>query len=56
MLPLGCAEPPMFSVKPKELYQQPRNTEVTMPCEGKGHPPPSVSWRRVSGVLIEKII
>ncbi|CAN7982754.1 unnamed protein product, partial [Ixodes hexagonus] len=39
-------EPPMFSVKPKELYQQPRNTEVTMPCEGKGHPPPSVSWRR----------
>ncbi|XP_040065241.1 protein turtle isoform X1 [Ixodes scapularis] len=47
-------EPPMFSVKPKELYQQPRNTEVTMPCEGKGHPPPSVSWRRADGKKLPK--
>ncbi|XP_077563863.1 protein turtle-like isoform X3 [Haemaphysalis longicornis] len=47
-------EPPMFSVKPKELYQQPRNTEVTMPCEGKGHPPPSISWRRADGKKLPK--
>ncbi|XP_075748509.1 immunoglobulin superfamily member turtle isoform X4 [Rhipicephalus microplus] len=47
-------EPPMFSVKPKELYQQPRNTEVTMPCEGKGHPPPTISWRRADGKKLPK--
>ncbi|XP_064471157.1 protein turtle-like isoform X2 [Ornithodoros turicata] len=47
-------EPPLFSVKPKELYQQPRNTEVTMPCEGKGHPPPTVSWRRVDAKKLPK--
>ncbi|XP_077524695.1 protein turtle-like isoform X4 [Amblyomma americanum] len=47
-------EPPMFSVKPKELYQQPKNAEVTMPCEGKGHPTPTISWRRADGKKLPK--
>ncbi|OQR68508.1 protein turtle-like [Tropilaelaps mercedesae] len=47
-------EPPVFSVKPKEIYQQPRNTEISMSCEGKGHPAPTVTWRRADGKPLPK--
>lgn len=47
-------EPPVFRIKPKEIYQQPRNTEISMSCEGKGHPAPTVTWRRADGKPLPK--
>lgn len=41
------ADPPMFTVKPKDTYQKAVNSEVKMPCEGSGQPKPTVVWRRV---------
>ncbi|XP_065563829.1 uncharacterized protein LOC136029401 isoform X2 [Artemia franciscana] len=42
-------EPPMFTVKPKPVYQKRADEEITLPCEGQGSPPPVITWRRVDG-------
>ncbi|XP_054718152.1 protein turtle-like [Uloborus diversus] len=42
-------DPPMFTVKPRDNYQKPVNSEVKMPCEGSGQPKPTVVWRRADG-------
>lgn len=47
-------EPPVFSVKPKEIYQQRKNADVTLVCEGKGQPMPTINWRRADGRPLPK--
>ncbi|KAI1287486.1 Protein turtle [Halotydeus destructor] len=47
-------EPPIFTVKPKENYQQPVNSEVKMSCDGRGQPKPTITWRRVHGAKLPK--
>ncbi|XP_028968038.1 protein turtle [Galendromus occidentalis] len=47
-------EPPVFSVKPKEIYQQPKNGDITFVCEGKGQPMPTINWRRADGKPLPK--
>ncbi|XP_067132158.1 protein turtle-like isoform X17 [Centruroides vittatus] len=42
-------EPPMYTIKPKEMYQKSVNKEVKMPCEGIGQPKPSITWRKADG-------
>ena len=41
-------EPPVWTVKPNEMYQQQVNSELHVSCAGKGTPKPTVSFRRVS--------
>ncbi|XP_023242478.1 protein borderless-like, partial [Centruroides sculpturatus] len=41
--------PPMYTIKPKEMYQKSVNKEVKMPCEGIGQPKPSITWRKADG-------
>lgn len=40
-------EPPYFTLKPAELYKAPLGADVKIPCDAKGSPKPSVTWRRV---------
>ncbi|XP_053203536.1 protein turtle-like isoform X3 [Panonychus citri] len=47
-------EPPLFTIKPKDAYQQSVNSEVKMPCEGVGQPKPTVSWRKADGSKLPK--
>ncbi|XP_015783497.1 protein turtle isoform X3 [Tetranychus urticae] len=47
-------EPPLFTLKPKEAYQQSVNSEVKMPCEGVGQPKPTISWRKADGSKLPK--
>lgn len=47
-------EPPVFSVKPKEIHQQRKNMDVTFVCEGKGQPMPTINWRRADGKPLPK--
>ncbi|RWS31959.1 protein turtle-like protein [Leptotrombidium deliense] len=47
-------EPPVFTVKPKEVYQQSINSEVKMPCDGIGQPKPSITWRKAEGAKLPK--
>ncbi|XP_071040186.1 protein turtle [Parasteatoda tepidariorum] len=42
-------EPPMYTLKPKEIYQKPVDSEIKLPCEGIGQPKPAITWRRVDG-------
>lgn len=47
-------EPPMYTVKPKEMYQKPVDSEVKLPCEGIGQPKPSITWRRADGIKLPR--
>lgn len=40
-------EPPYFELKPAEFYKATLNGHVKIPCEARGMPKPSVTWRRV---------
>lgn len=40
-------EPPYFELKPAESYKADVNGQIKIPCDGKGSPKPSVSWRKV---------
>ncbi|XP_035210600.1 protein turtle-like isoform X3 [Stegodyphus dumicola] len=42
-------EPPMYTMKPKEMYQKPVDSEIKLPCEGIGQPKPAITWRRADG-------
>lgn len=44
----------MFTRKPKEMYQQSPNSEVTMTCDGIGQPKPSITWRKAGGGKLPK--
>jgi hypothetical protein len=43
-------EPPHFVTRPDDFYKANLNGQIKMPCEGRGSPKPSVSWRRVMQV------
>lgn len=40
-------EPPYFELKPAESYKADVNGQIKIPCDGKGTPKASVSWRKV---------
>lgn len=40
-------EPPYFELKPAESYKADVNSQIKIPCDGKGSPKASVSWRKV---------
>lgn len=40
-------EPPYFELKPAESYKADANSQIKIPCDGKGSPKASVSWRKV---------
>ncbi|GFY72498.1 protein turtle [Trichonephila inaurata madagascariensis] len=42
-------EPPVYTLKPKEIYQKPVDSEIKLPCEGLGQPKPAITWRRADG-------
>lgn len=44
----------MFTRKPKDIYQQSPNSEVTMTCDGMGQPKPSITWRKAGGGKLPK--
>jgi len=39
-------EPPVWTIKPNEIYTQPVNSELHVQCAGAGTPKPTVSFRR----------
>ncbi|XP_022243932.1 protein turtle-like [Limulus polyphemus] len=47
-------DPPVFTVKPEEQYQRRVNSEVTMPCYGKGQPKPTIEWRRADSKKLSR--
>ncbi|KAG8194491.1 hypothetical protein JTE90_013246 [Oedothorax gibbosus] len=47
-------EPPMYTMKPKEIYQKPVDSEIKMPCEGIGQPKPAITWRRADGTKLPR--
>ncbi|XP_076321273.1 protein turtle homolog B-like isoform X2 [Tachypleus tridentatus] len=47
-------EPPVFTVKPENEYQRRVNSEVTMPCYGKGQPKPSIVWKRANSKKLSR--
>ncbi|XP_076367006.1 protein turtle homolog A-like isoform X1 [Tachypleus tridentatus] len=42
-------KPPMFTIKPKGIYQTLLGAEITIPCDGTGQPKPIILWRRADG-------
>ena len=50
----SLTEPPMFTIKPREVYQKSLNEEVRMSCAGEGQPKPVISWRRAGGAKMPK--
>ncbi|CAL1272285.1 unnamed protein product [Larinioides sclopetarius] len=42
-------EPPIYTLKPKEIYQKPVDSEIRLPCDGLGQPKPAITWRRADG-------
>ncbi|XP_076333287.1 protein turtle-like isoform X2 [Tachypleus tridentatus] len=47
-------DPPIFTIKPKELYQRRVNSKVTVPCHGTGQPKPDIFWRRTDGKQVSR--
>lgn len=45
-------EPPVFITKPKTIYQQRIDDDVRMECEAQGAPYPTITWRRVTVVML----
>lgn len=41
-------DPPVFTIKPKDVYVRAVNEEVSLPCDGSGQPTPNIFWRKVS--------
>lgn len=39
---------PEFELRPADFYKATLNGQLKVPCEGRGQPRPSVSWRRVN--------
>ncbi|XP_067678014.1 protein turtle-like isoform X2 [Haliotis asinina] len=44
-------DPPYFILRPKSLYQKNPSQSVVLPCSATGTPEPSLSWRKVQGVV-----
>ncbi|GIY78377.1 hypothetical protein CDAR_85942, partial [Caerostris darwini] len=42
-------EPPIYTLKPKEIYQKPVDSEIRLPCDGLGQPKPAITWRKADG-------
>ncbi|UYV64130.1 IGSF9B [Cordylochernes scorpioides] len=47
-------EPPMYTIKPMDVYQKPANSSVEIPCDGIGQPKPVISWRRADGLKLPR--
>ena len=43
-----CLDPPVFVVRPQDLYQQLKAKDITMACSASGDPTPQITWRKVS--------
>ena len=41
-------QPPQFELKPADFYKVNLNGALKLPCEARGSPKPSVSWRKVT--------
>lgn len=44
----------MFTLRPKEVYQQSVNSEAKLTCDGVGQPKPTITWRRAHGSKLPK--
>ncbi|XP_071957313.1 protein turtle homolog B-like isoform X2 [Antedon mediterranea] len=42
---------PIFTSRPKAYYQRMAGEEISIPCTASGSPPPTVTWRKVDGML-----
>ncbi|XP_054713630.1 protein turtle-like [Uloborus diversus] len=47
-------EPPTYTMKPKEIYQKPVDSEIKLPCDGIGQPKPAITWRRADGTKLPR--
>lgn len=47
-------EPPIFTIRPKDVYQQSVNSEAKLPCDGMGQPKPTITWRKADGSKLPK--
>ena len=47
-------EPPVFTNRPKPIYQRRVGDDIIIPCEAHGRPRPDVSWRRVSYISMHR--
>ena len=45
---------PQFTVKPPEKIERYHGQSVTLNCSAKGHPVPSISWKKCKGDIPEK--
>ncbi|KAJ8286530.1 hypothetical protein GJAV_G00040200 [Gymnothorax javanicus] len=44
-------DPPVFSVLPREEYEQEVNSDLVIPCHAHGNPSPSITWAKAGSSL-----